>query len=72
MRPFAFYFFEVQYTLLVSSSLQGEDLCWFDKGKEETFAVSLQNRKSCVCIKYLTLARPRKLIAENFTFLYSM
>ena len=32
------------------------------KGREETFAVS------CVYIKYLTLARPRKLIAMNFTF----
>ena len=34
----------------------------FSKGKEETFMVSLQNCKSCVCIKYLTLVRPRKLI----------
>ena len=34
----------------------------FNKGREETFAVSLQNRKSCVCIKYLTLVRPQKLI----------
>ena len=39
---------------------------------KETFAVSLQNRKSCVCVKYLILVRPRKLIAVNFTFLYSM
>ena len=43
----------------------------FNKGREETFAVSLQNGKTCVCIKYLTLVRQRKLIAINFTFLYS-
>ena len=40
--------------------------------REETFAVFLQNRKSCICIKYLTLVRPQKLIAMNFTFLYSI
>ena len=40
--------------------------------REETFAVSLLNRKSCVCRKYLTLFRPRKLISESFAFLYSM
>ena len=34
----------------------------FNKGREETFMASLQNCKSCVCIKYLTLVRPRKLI----------
>ena len=34
---------------------------------KKLFAVSLQNRKSCVCIKYLTLVWPRKLIAVNFT-----
>ena len=44
----------------------------FNKGRKETFAVSLQNRRSCFCIKYLTLARPRKLIVVKFTFLYSM
>ena len=44
----------------------------FNKGREKTFAVSLQNRKSCICIKYLTLVRPRKLIPVNFEFLYSM
>ena len=43
------------------------------KGKEETFAISLQNRKRCFCLKYLTLFRPRKFIAVNFTFIfYSM
>ena len=40
----------------------------FNKRREETFAMSLQNRKSYVCIKYSTLVRPRKLIAMNFTF----
>ena len=52
-----------------------EKMCWFgvfNKKREETFAVSLQNRKSCVCIKYLTLFRPRKLISVSFAFLYSM
>ena len=44
----------------------------FNKGREEHFAVSLQNRKDCVCIKYLILVRPRKLIAVNFTLLYSI
>ena len=40
--------------------------------KEQSFAVSLQNRKSRVRIKYLTLVRAQKLIAMNFTFLYSI
>ena len=44
----------------------------FNKGREKTFAVSLQNRKSCICIIYLILVRPRKLIPVNFEFLYSM
>ena len=44
----------------------------FNKGKEETFAASLQNCKSYICIKYLKLVRPRKLIPVNFLFLYSM
>ena len=44
----------------------------FSKWKEETFAVFLQNRKSCVCIKYLTLVQQQKLIPVNFAFLYSM
>ena len=44
----------------------------FNKGREKTFAVSLQNRKSCICIIYLTLVQPRKLIPVNFEFLYSM
>ena len=34
----------------------------FNKVREKTVMVSLQNCKSCVCIKYLTLVRPRKLI----------
>ena len=40
----------------------------FNKGREQTFEVSLQNRKTCVCIKYLILVRPRKSIAVNFIF----
>ena len=40
----------------------------FNKGREETFTVFLQNRKSYVSIKYLTLLRPRKLIPVNFAF----
>ena len=44
----------------------------FNKRRKETSAVSLQNGGSCVYIKYLTLVWPRKLIAMNFTFLYSI
>ena len=44
----------------------------FNKKMEETFAEPLQNRKSCVYIKYLTLFRPRRLISAGFAFLYSM
>ena len=44
----------------------------FNKKMKEAFAVSLQNRKSCVCIKYLTLFRPRKLVSLSFAFLHSM
>ena len=40
----------------------------FNKGRKESFAVSLQNRRSCVCIKHLTLVLPRNLVATNFTF----
>ena len=40
----------------------------FNKGREETFAVSLQNRKSCIYIKYLTLVWSRELIHMNFAF----
>ena len=40
----------------------------FNKGREETFIVSLQDCKSCVCIKYLTLVRPRKLIPWTLRF----
>ena len=66
LRPFVFYLFEVQSTVLVSSPPQGEKEVIFN------FAVSLQNGKGCVCIKYLTLVRPRKLIPVNFVFLYSI
>ena len=44
----------------------------FNERREETFAVSLQNRKSCVYINYLPLFRPQKLISVNFALLYSM
>ena len=44
----------------------------FNKRRENIFAVSSQNGKSCVCIKCLALVRARKLIAVNFTFLNSM
>ena len=44
----------------------------FNKGSEETFVVFLQNRKSCVCVRYLILVWPRKLIPVNFPFLYSL
>ena len=43
-----------------------------NKERQETFAIYLQNRKSCVCIKHLALVQPLKLIAVKFTFLYSM
>ena len=62
LRPFIFYLFEVQSTVLVSSFLQEKKcvdlIVIFSKGRKEGFAVSLQNRKSCVYIKYLTLIRP--------------
>ena len=74
LRPFAFYLFDVQSTGLLSPSSQGENVLiqqlFFTR--RETFAVSLQNRKNCVCIKYLTLIRPRKLIVVSFSFLYSI
>ena len=65
LRPVVFYLFEVQSKVVASSSQVGEcvdSLVIFNKGREETFMASLQNCKSCVCIKYLTLVRPRKLI----------
>ena len=73
LRLSVFYLFKFspQYWYL---PLCKEKMCWvgvFNK-REETFAVSLPNRKSCVCIKYLTLFRPRKLISVSFAFLYSM
>ena len=40
----------------------------FNKGREETSVVSLQNCKSCVCIKYFTLKRQLKLTAINYTW----
>ena len=38
----------------------------FNKWREETFVVFLQNRKSCVCIKYLTLVQPQKFLYTCF------
>ena len=38
----------------------------FNKGREETFAVFLQNCKSWVCIKYLTLFRPLHSMENAF------
>ena len=59
LRPFVF--------LLISSAIHSISIlssgvrkcvdlkAIYTKGREETFAVSLQNRKGCVCLKYLTL-----------------
>ena len=38
----------------------------FNKWREETFVVFLQNRKSCVYIKYLTLVQPQKFLYTCF------
>ena len=77
LRPFVYYLFEVQCTVLVAIFFFAGGKCVdlvviFNKRRKETSAVSLQNGGSCVCIKYLTLVWPRKLIAINFTFLYSI
>ena len=58
-----FFFAEIKYVDLVAIS---------NKRMEEAFTASLQNCKNCVCIKYLRLGQPLKLIAVNFTILYSM
>ena len=72
--------FKTFYILFVWSSIHGIGIFFFagkkcvdlivifSKGRKEGFAVSLQNRKSCVYIKYLTLIRPWKLIAMNLIF----
>ena len=45
----------------------------FNKGRRKTFVLPLKNCKSCICIKYLILSQPLKLMALNFTmFLYSL
>ena len=75
LRPFVFYLFEVQSTELVSSSEQGESVdlvVIFNKGREETFAVFLQNRKSCVYIRYLFRDSTTKVNSREFCVLYSM
>ena len=69
LRPFVFYLFEVQSTELVSSSEQGESVdlvVIFNKGREETFAVFLQNRKSCVYIRYLFRDSTTKVNSREF------
>ena len=73
LSPFVFYLFEIQSTVLASSFFAGRRgvyLVIFNKGRKESFAGTLQNCKTCVWIKYLTLIRPRKLIAMNFALLY--
>ena len=74
LRPFVYYLFEVQCTVLVAIFFFAGGKCVdlvviFNQRRKETSAVSLQNGGSCVCIKYLILVWPRKLIAINFTFL---
>ena len=54
--------FDPQYWYFLCRGTCVELVVIFNKGWEETFMVSLQNCRSCVCIKYLTLVRPRKLI----------
>ena len=75
LRPFVF--------LFVWSSIHSIGISFFawrkfvdlavisNKGREETFALSLQDRKSFAYMKYLALVWPLKLIAVSFTFLYS-
>ena len=74
LRPFLFYLFEVQSTVLVSSSSQRRkcvDLAViFNKGRNFCGIFTKLQRLSLH--KILTLVQSRKLIAVNFTFLYSM
>ena len=74
LRPFLFYLFEVQSTVLVSSSSQRRkcvDLAViFNKGRNFCGIFTKLQRPSL--LKILTLVQSRKLIAVNFTFLYSM
>ena len=57
LRPFVFCSkFNPQYCIFFFPGRKCVDLLViFNKGREETFAVSLQNHKTCICIKYLTL-----------------
>ena len=57
LRPFVFCLkFNPQYCIFFFPGRKCVDLLViFNKGREETFAVSLQNHKTCICIKYLTL-----------------
>ena len=74
LRPFVFFFVwssvHINGIFFIARRKCVDLVVIFHQGRDETFAVSLQNRKSCFCIKYLTLVRPRKLIVVNFTFLY--
>ena len=57
-------------TAASASSSQGRNVLFLAKEKK-LLRYPYKIAKS-VCMKYLTLARPRKLIAMNFTFLYSI
>ena len=57
-------------TAASASSSQGGNVLFLAKEKK-LLRYPYKIAKS-VCMKYLTLARPRKLIAMNFTFLYSI
>ena len=79
LRLFVFYLFEVQSTVTVSSSSQRENVLiqylFLTREGEKLLRYLYKitkNQKSCVCIKYLTLVRPRKLISVNLAFLYPM
>ena len=65
MRPFVFYLFKVQFTVLISSSPQREcvdSVVIFNKWGEKTFAVSYNIVKAA--LQYLTLVPPRKLTSS--------
>ena len=79
LRLFVFYLFEVRSTVTASSSSQRENvliqyLFLTREGKKllRYLYKITKNHKSCVCIKYLTLVRPRKLIPVNFAFICSI
>ena len=59
LRPFVFLFISssIHSIGILSSGVRKcvDLVVIYTKGREETFAISLQNRKGCVCLKYLTL-----------------